>query len=185
MTAGNRLVSRPYYLLSCSTCNPASFDDFERQARQGNVVPVVRSVLADLQTPIGAFMCIAGNSPYAFLLESVEGGERIARYSFFGVEPQMIVRGRGLQTFVERNGKTEIYPIVAKDWVRDYFRERMLAQRSGLAPFAGGAVGYLGYDAAAWFEPVLKTDDHRLVKHAAASEPGRRRLDVLSRRDCF
>lgn len=139
---------------------PSSFDDFELQARQGNVVPVVRSVLADLQTPIGAFMCIAGNSPYAFLLESVEGGERIARYSFFGVDPQMIVRGRGVQTFVERNGKTEIYPIIAKDWVRDYFRERVLAQRSGLAPFAGGAVGYLGYDAAAWFEPVLKTDDY-------------------------
>ena len=138
---------------------PASFEEFERQARQGNVVPVVRSVLADLQTPVGAFMCIAGNSPYAFLLESVEGGERIARYSFFGAEPQMIVRGRGSQTFVERNGKTEVYPAIATNWVRDYFRERMLAQRSGLAPFAGGAVGYLGYDAAAWFEPALKIED--------------------------
>jgi anthranilate synthase component 1 len=137
---------------------PASFEDFEREARQGNVVPVVRSVLADLQTPVGVFMCIAGNSPYAFLLESVEGGERIARYSFIGSEPQMIVRGCGLQTFVEQNGKTETYPTVATDWVRDYFRDRMLAQRSGLAPFAGGAVGYLGYDAAAWFEPALKTD---------------------------
>lgn len=138
---------------------PASFDDFERQARQGNVVPVVRAVIADLQTPVGAFMSIARNSPYAFLLESVEGGERIARYSFLGAEPHMIVRGRGLQTFVERNGNTEIHPVVAKDWVRDYFRERMLARRSGLAPFAGGAVGYLGYDAAPWFEPVLRTDD--------------------------
>ena len=58
---------------------PASFEDFEREARQGNVVPVVRSVLADLQTPVGAFMRIAKDSPYAFLLESVEGGERIAR----------------------------------------------------------------------------------------------------------
>ncbi len=138
---------------------PASFEDFERQARQGNVVPVVRSVIADLQTPVGAFMSIAGNSPYAFLLESVEGGERIARYSFLGADPHMIVRGRGLQTFVEQNGKTETHPVIAKDWVRDYFRERMLAQRSGLAPFSGGAVGYLGYDAAAWFEPVLRTDD--------------------------
>src|SRR5688500_13308759 len=117
---------------------PASFDDFETQARQGNVVPVVRAVIADLQTPVGAFMCIAGNSPYAFLLESVEGGERIARYSFLGAEPQMIVRGRGPHTFVERNGTTETYPILAKDWVRDYFRGRVLAQRSGLAPFAGG-----------------------------------------------
>src|SRR5687768_9525900 len=138
---------------------PASFDDFERQAREGNVVPVVRSVIADLQTPVGALMCIAENSPYAFLLESVEGGERIARYSFLGADPQMIVRGRGSQTFVERNGKTETYPNVATDWVRDYFRERILAQRSGLTPFAGGAVGYLGYDAAAWFEPCLKDDN--------------------------
>ncbi|MCM3869734.1 MAG: chorismate-binding protein, partial [Pyrinomonadaceae bacterium] len=154
---------------------PASFEDFERQARQGNVVPVVRAVLADLQTPIGAFMCVAGNSPYSFLLESVEGGERIARYSFFGVEPQMIVRGRGLHTFVERNGKTEIYPVVAKDWVRDYFRERVLAQRSGLAPFAGGAVGYLGYDAAAWFEPVLRTDD----QDASNTQPLQRPADAV------
>ena len=139
---------------------PASFEEFESQARQGNVVPVVRSVLADLQTPVGAFMCVAGKSPYAFLLESVEGGERIARYSFLGADPHMIVRGRGSFTFVERNGKTETHPVIAKDWVRDYFRERMLARRSGLAPFAGGAVGYLGYDAAAWFEPVLRTDEH-------------------------
>ncbi|HET6893395.1 MAG TPA: hypothetical protein VFH31_20015, partial [Pyrinomonadaceae bacterium] len=138
---------------------PASFEDFEREARQGNVVPVVRSVLADLQTPVGAFMSIAGDSPHAFLLESVEGGERIARYSFLGANPEMIVRGSGSQTFVERQGNLEIYETVATDWVRDYFRERVLAMRSGLAPFAGGAVGYLGYGAAAWFEPVLKIAD--------------------------
>ena len=120
---------------------PSSFEKFEREARQGNVVPVVRSVLADLQTPVGAFMRIARNSQYAFLLESVEGGERIARYSFLGAEPEMIVRGRGLQTFVERKGKTECFPVVATEWIRDYFRERVLSQRSGLVPFAGGAVG--------------------------------------------
>ena len=73
---------------------PASFEAFEREARQGNVVPVVRSVLADLHTPVGAFMRIGRDSPYAFLLESVEGGERIARYSFLGSEPEMIVRGK-------------------------------------------------------------------------------------------
>lgn len=138
---------------------PTSFEAFENDARHGNVVPVVRSVLGDLQTPVGAFMRIAGSSPYAFLLESVEGGERIARYSFLGADPEMIVRGCGPRTFVDRNGKTEIYEVVATDWVRDYFRERVLAMRPGLAPFAGGAVGYLGYDAAVWFEPVLKTAD--------------------------
>jgi anthranilate synthase component 1 len=137
---------------------PATFEEFEQQARHGNVVPVVRSVLADLHTPVGAFMRIAGTSPYAFLLESVEGGERIARYSFLGADPEMIVRGRGIQTVVERDGKTEIFPGLATDWVRDYFRERVLSRRQGLAPFAGGAVGYLGYDAAQWFEPALRDD---------------------------
>lgn len=137
---------------------PSSFADFEREARQGNVVPVVRSIMADLQTGVGSFMSISGDSPYAFLLESVEGGERIARYSFFGTEPEMIVRGRGSQTFVDRNGKTETHPMVATEWVREYFRERILARRPGLLPFAGGAVGYLEYDAAHWFEPALKSD---------------------------
>src|ERR1700752_4430204 len=138
---------------------PANFEAFEREARQGNVVPVVRSVLADLHTPVGAFMRIAGDSAYSFLLESVEGGERIARYSFLGAEPEMIVRGQGMQTVVERDGQTESFPIVATEWVRDYFRGRSLARRPGLVPFAGGVVGYLGYDAAQWFEPALR-DDH-------------------------
>ena len=138
---------------------PSSFEAFEREARQGNVVPVVRSVLADLHTPVGTFMRIADDAPYAFLLESIEGGERIARYSFLGAEPEMIVRGRGMQTFVERNGTTESYPIVATEWVRDYFHGRSLARRPGLVPFAGGAVGYLGYDAAQWFEPALRDDN--------------------------
>jgi anthranilate synthase component 1 len=71
----------------------------------------------------------------------------------------MIVRGKGLQTIVERNGETESYLKVATEWVRDYFRGRSLARRPGLVPFAGGAVGYVGYDAAKWFEPVLR-DEH-------------------------
>ena len=154
---------------------PASFEAFENEARHGNVVPVVRSVLGDLQTPVGAFMRIAGSSPYAFLLESVEGGERIARYSFLGAHPEMIVRGCGPRTFVDRNDKTEIYEVVATDWVRDYFRERVLAMRPGLAPFAGGAVGYLGYDAAAWFEPVLKTD----TKDPTTTQPLKLQTDAV------
>jgi anthranilate synthase component 1 len=64
-----------------------------------------------------------------------------------------------MQTFVERNGKTESYPGAATEWVRDYFRDRKLARRSGLVPFAGGAVGYIAYDAAQWFEPALRDDN--------------------------
>jgi anthranilate synthase component 1 len=114
-------------------------------------------VLADLQTPVGAFLRLAHDARHAFLLESVEGGERVARYSFLGVEPEMIVRGRGADTFVERrNGETErLRGVRATDFLRDYFRRNKLARRDHLAPFAGGAVGYLAYDAVRWFEPTV------------------------------
>ena len=136
---------------------PATFEEFEREAARGNVVPVVRTVLADLQTPVGAFMRVAGGARYAFMLESVEGGERIARYTFIGANPEMVVRGRGDTTFVEQRGETdELRGVRATDFLRDYFRTRRLARRAGLAPMAGGAVGYLAYDAARWFEPTLE-----------------------------
>jgi anthranilate synthase component 1 len=136
---------------------PATFEDFEREATRGNVVPVVRRVLADLQTPVSAFLRLANDARYAFLLESVEGGERVARYSFLGVEPEMIVRGRGRDTLIERtNGETEhLRGVRVTDFLRDYFRRHKLARRDQLSPFSGGAVGYLAYDAVRWFEPVL------------------------------
>jgi anthranilate synthase component 1 len=135
---------------------PATFEEFEREAARGNVVPVVRAVLADLQTPVGAFLRVAEGEPFAFLLESVEGGERVARYSFLGAKPEMIVRGRGHETIVERDGAREVYANVrATDFLREHFRGRKLAARANLSPFAGGAVGFLAYDAVRWFEPVL------------------------------
>jgi anthranilate synthase component 1 len=136
---------------------PASFDDFLREAKRGNVVPVVRSVLADLQTPVGAYLRVCEGAPYAFLLESIEGGERVARYSFLGANPEMIVRGCGNDTLIERNGKWELLKgMRATSFAREHFRDRELARRSGLPPLAGGAVGYLAYEAARWFEPKLE-----------------------------
>src|SRR5436853_1953252 len=136
---------------------PATFDEFLSEAKRGNVVPVVRSVLADLQTPVGAFMRVAEGARYSFLLESIEGGERVARYSFLGANPEMVVRGVGGDTLVERSGKWKMHKGVrATDFARDYFRDRELARRVGLAPLSGGAVGYLAYEAARWFEPVLE-----------------------------
>src|SRR5712671_4687469 len=134
---------------------PATFEEFQAEAQRGNVVPVVRSVLADLQTPVGAFLRIAGDASHAFLLESIEGGERVARYSFLGANPWMIARGRGAETVVEKNGEREVRKQNAVEFLRKYFSEKKLARRAGLAPLSGGAVGYLGYDAARWFEPAL------------------------------
>jgi anthranilate synthase component 1 len=138
--------------------NPATFEDFELEARLGNVVPVVRTVLADLQTPVGAFVRIAHKAQHAFLLESIEGGERVARYSFLGANPWMIAHGQGRQTIVERDGRRESRDQNAVEFLREYFAGKKLARRRGLAPLAGGAVGCLAYNAASWFEPVLEAD---------------------------
>lgn len=135
---------------------PATFAEFERETERGNVVPVVRTVPGDLQTPVGAFLGVAGDAKYSFLLESVEGGERVARYSFLGAGPEMVVRGRAHQTFVERDGQIEVLDMRAPDFLREHFRTRKLAQRPELPPFTGGVVGYLAYSAASWFEPILE-----------------------------
>jgi anthranilate synthase component 1 len=169
---------------------PATFEEFEREAARGNVVPVVRSVLADLQTPVGAFLRIADDAQYAFLLESIEGGERVARYSFLGANPWMIVRGRGAETIVEKNGAREVLKKNAVEFLREYFRDQRLARRGGLAPLSGGAVGYLGYDAARWFEPVLdvngtaarEADDAVLMffRNVVAFDRVRLRMEITS-----
>src|SRR5712671_3483306 len=118
----------------------STLEDFELEDQLCNVVPVVRSVLADLQTPVGALLRIAGDAPYAFLLESIEGGERVARYSFLGANPWMVARGRGAETMIEKNGNREVHQQNAVEFLREYFAGKNLARRPGLAPLAGGAV---------------------------------------------
>lgn len=145
--------------LSISQLQPASFEDFEREARRGNVVAVSRTLSQKSTNPVEAFLNIAGEARYAFLLESVEGAEGVAKYSFIGAEPAMIVRGRGNKTFIDRNGSRETLPECVTDYLKRHFRERKLANPRELAPLAGGAVGYLGYGAAKWFEPALNKMD--------------------------
>jgi anthranilate synthase component 1 len=133
-----------------------SFAEFQRDAKRGNVVAVARSVAADSIDPIDAFAMVAGSARYAFLLESVEGGEVVAKHSFLGADPYMVVRGRGDETIVENDGRMETRSEPLTDFLRRHFQQNKLASRSGLGPLAGGAVGYLGYGAANWFEPALK-----------------------------
>lgn len=147
---------------------PGTFEEFQSDATRGNVVAVTRSILADLQTPLGAFLRIAGDDSYAFLLESIEGGERVARYSFIGANPTMIARSRGATTIVEGEGQRREVAQNGIDFLRGYFSNKKLAQRPGIAPFAGGAVGYLAYDAARWFEPVLAKEGRTSTTDDAA-----------------
>ena len=109
----------------------------------GNLVPVYRSINADLETPVSAYLKVA-RGPYSFLLESVEGGERISRYSFIGTDPYRVVK-TGVN---EELG--EIDPLNPVQEEMDQFQ---LVPVEGLPGFHGGAVGYLAYDTIRYFEP--------------------------------
>ncbi len=83
-----------------------SFEEFKELARRGTFVPVCKEIVADLLTPVSAFLKIAEHADYAFLLESVEGGEHVGRYSFLGKDPFLILRARDGKTTIERGGVT-------------------------------------------------------------------------------
>ena len=131
-----------------------SFEQFTELAQRGTFVPVYKEIVADLLTPVSAFLKVAEHSDYAFLLESVEGGEQVGRYSFLGKDPFLIVRAREGKVLVERAGTSAESDQAFVPTIRELMAGYHSPFVPGLPRFTGGAVGYLGYDAAAWFEPV-------------------------------
>ncbi len=136
-----------------------TFEEFVDLAKRATFVPVCKELVADLLTPVSAFLKIAEHSDYAFLLESVEGGEHVGRYSFLGKDPFLILRGKNGQTMIEKAGVTSEVEKPFIDTLRDLMNSFQSPFVPGLPRFTGGAVGYLGYDTAAWFEPTVARDD--------------------------
>lgn len=148
-----------------SQITPTTYEEFLDLAKRGTVVPVIKTVMADLLTPVSAFLKIQAESQYAFLLESVEGGEKLARYSFLGINPHRIVRARGNEVFIENaNEKSQKSPDSMIDVLRGMMQAYQPVKVPNLPPFAGGAVGFFGYDAVQWFErlPKRAPDDLKL-----------------------
>ena len=133
--------------------NP-DFKEFSRWARSATLVPVVKSVSADLLTPVSAFLAIAKDEPHAFLLESVERGEQIGRYTFLGVRPYMRLRARGSKIEVERGRRREHHQGSVFEFVKLLLSEHKPAEIPGLPPFTAGAVGYFSYDAVRQLEKI-------------------------------
>src|SRR4051795_5632939 len=132
-----------------------SYEEFVELARRGTFVPVVKEIMADLLTPVSAFLKIAEHSDYAFLFESVEGGEQVARYSFLGKDPFLVLRSRRGKTTIERSGTTSATDEAFVPALRRLMAEFRSPFVPGLPRFTGGAVGFIGYDAAPEFEPAL------------------------------
>jgi anthranilate synthase component 1 len=162
-----------------------TFDEFLKFAAQGNLIPVTRRILADLETPLSAYRKIRGQGE-SFLFESVEGGEHIGRYSFVGCNPRAVIKQTGNRVEVVENGKVvERFGIAGRTGgapvselkkgdkhdacptVRDGLEvvERLMKKYRavavpGLPRFTGGALGFIGYEFIHDVEPVVPRPQH-------------------------
>ena len=125
---------------------------FLELSRNATLIPVAKAVNADLLTPVGAFLSIAARQKYAFLLESVEGGEKIGRYTFLGAEPRTIITARGEEVLIREGRNATKHRGNVVKLLRDQLRQYRPAQVAGLPPFTSGAVGYFAYDMVRQFE---------------------------------
>jgi anthranilate synthase component 1 len=130
----------------------SDYSQFAALARTHTLIPVVRTLHADLLTPVSAFLAIAGQEPQSFLLESVERGEHVGRYTFLGARPYMVLTSRGDEITIQRGRKKDgrrgdLLPVL-----RELLGEHKPALVPGLPPFASGAVGYMAYDVVRQFE---------------------------------
>jgi anthranilate synthase component I len=133
-----------------------AFNDFLQLAERGNVVPVFAEFVADAETPVSAFkkLCRGGHS---FLFESTEKNDVSGRFSFVGTEPRALIQSRGREIQVRENGKDKRFetPTDPLDEVRQLLSRYRFVAHPELLRFAGGAVGFLGYDAINFFEPTV------------------------------
>src|SRR5213080_1712851 len=133
-----------------------TLDEFYQLADRGNVIPLFTEFIADGETPVSAFKKL-GNPGYSFLFESTEKNDVSGRFSFVGVEPRVIIQsyGREIQVIdrdTEKRFDTATDPL---DEIRKLMARYQSVSRSELPRFAGGAVGFLGYEAIRFFEPKV------------------------------
>lgn len=128
-------------------------DEFKALLREGNLIPVYKEILADLETPVSAFMKL-GESP-SFLLESVVGGEKWARYSFLGVKPSRVIKGwGGRMEITDASGTVAEEAADPVAFLREFMSGYRAVSVKGLPRFSGGLVGYLGYDLVRFMEEL-------------------------------
>jgi anthranilate synthase component 1 len=131
------------------------FKEFKRLSARGNLIPVYKEILADMDTPVTAFRKL-DDGRYSFLLESVEGGEKWARYSFIGSRPSVVVRSFGNSVEIIRRGKRKKRSVLKDplEAVKEILAEYRPVPNPGLPRFFGGAVGFVGYDIIRFFEKM-------------------------------
>jgi anthranilate synthase component 1 len=131
-----------------------TFKEFCQLAKRGNLIPIYQELLMDLETPLSFFKRLERDR-YSFLLESVEGSERWARYSFLGTRPHCIFKGRGNRVEIIENGKSKTLVSDAPlKLLEELLRGYQTVTVSGVPPFFGGALGYVAYNAVEQFHEI-------------------------------
>jgi anthranilate synthase component 1 len=123
-----------------------SLRDFQKLARTHSLVPVSRTVAADLETPVSAYLKVASEEPEAFLLESVEGGEHVGRYTFIGIRPYRTLTARGHELTLTEGRRKKTYQADIFTELKRALSGETPARLPGLPPFTAGAVGFFSYD---------------------------------------
>lgn len=154
----------------------ATEQEFLKLAKKGNLIPVYKEILGDLETPVSAYFKIARNAKYSFLLESVEGEEKIARFSFLAKDPELVFETKNNTVKISRFKRggpiREFYKIedTPLSFIRQILKKYKFVNVPQLPRFCGGLVGYLGYDVVKFFEELpsktrndLKLPDTLLV----------------------
>lgn len=142
-----------------------SLEQVRALAGQGNLTPIYREILADLETPVSAFLKVCRDEPNSFLLESVEGGNRLARYSFMGSDPYLVLKLEKGTAYARLNGYKQTLQFTDPlEVISSYLRSYQLVEAPGLENelprFYGGAVGYLGYEAVGYFEKLPRQESN-------------------------
>ena len=144
-------------------------EEFKKKAGEGNLIPVYKEVLADLETPVSAYLKIRGGD-YSFLLESVEGGEKWARYCFLGCDPYKVITLKGDTIKISDNGNVEERRLGDRnpiEVIKETLAQYHPVKTDGLPRFAGGAVGFFSYDMVRSFESLPdNTEDDLQVPDA-------------------
>jgi anthranilate synthase component 1 len=135
--------------------------DFLKLSRKHSLVPIYRTVTADLETPVSAFLRIAAEEPEAFLLESVEGGEHVGRYTFIGIQPYKKMVSRAQHITVQEGRKRRTFTGDIFEELKKALSGHTPARLPGLPPFTAGAVGFFSYDVVRQIErlPAIATDE--------------------------
>jgi len=131
-----------------------TFNEFQDLSRECTTIPVYKHILADMLTPVAAWVHLSKKAEYAFLLESVEKGNQYSRYSYVGINPQKILMHKDGHTTITENGESINVTTSFLDLLRETQSKYNMVKLPGIPSFTGGLVGYLGYETIAWVEDI-------------------------------